>query len=210
MSPSRTFLIAAPLVWAVVLLFHPVHDPGDVYGSLRDQTTAWLTVHIATLPLIALLGAALYMLVRDLPGTAARVARLAIVPFVLFYGAAEAILGIATGVRVQQAVDASAGLRATSAEAAQALWDNPILAELLPGVGAAAWVTAATAAAIAYRRTNAPFAVSALQALSTLVALHAPPIGPFALVCFAAAVVILARRQTATGVESPAVAAHTT
>ena len=31
------FLIAAPLVWAVVLVFHPAPDPDDVYASLRDE-----------------------------------------------------------------------------------------------------------------------------------------------------------------------------
>jgi hypothetical protein len=204
MNPPRlthrtlAFLIGAPLAWAALLMFHPAHDPADVYGTLRDQTTAWLVVHIGTLPLIAVMGVALFLLVRDLPGTAARIARAAIVPFVLFYGAAEAILGVATGVHVQQG----------NADAAQTLWDTAVLADLLPAIGAVAWITAAIAAAIAYRRANAPFAVSALLALSTILALHAPPIGPFALLCFAAAVVILARRQAAPEVEGPAATAR--
>jgi hypothetical protein len=44
-------------------------------------------------------------------------------------------------------------------------------------------------------RAKAPFAVCGLLALSTLVALHGPPTGPFGLVCFAAALALPHRTQ---------------
>ena len=109
--PSRrrlAFLIGMPLAWAVLLLFHSAPDPDDLYGSLRDEVTKWQVVHLGTLVFIGLIGAALYLLVKDLPGRAARISRLAIGPFVLFYGAGEAILGVATGVLVQHANDVPA------------------------------------------------------------------------------------------------------
>ena len=187
------FLIAVPLLWAVLLLFHPAPDKDDIYGSLRNDATAYLVVHLGTIAFIGLMGYALYLLVRGVPGTAARIARMAIGPFVLFYAAGEAILGIAAGVLVQDANDSSEGPRSASAEAATTLWNNAISADLLPAIGSVAWIVAALATAVAYRRLAVPPAVPILIAVSSLVVLHAPPFGPFALVCFAAAVVLLAR-----------------
>jgi hypothetical protein len=86
------FLIGVPLTGALVLLFHPAPDPRHVHASLADQTTRWLVVHGLTLVFIGLMGAALPLLVRHLPGTAARVAGVGAAVFALFYGTGEAIL----------------------------------------------------------------------------------------------------------------------
>ena len=94
---SAPFFIGVPLAWAVVLIFHPAPDPDHIHGSLQDEVTQWLVVHCLTLIFIGLMGAALYLLMRDLHGTAAKISRIAVGPFILFYGAGEAILGIAVG-----------------------------------------------------------------------------------------------------------------
>ena len=199
------FLIGVPLAWAVLLLFHGP-GPGDegVYESLRDEASSWLIVHVGSVPFVGLMGAALYLLVRDVPGVAARISSLAIGPFVLFYAAGEAILGVATGVLVEHANDVPAGQREAAADAAQALYDASA-GELLIGVGAVAWVLAVIAAAVAYRRVGAPLAVSILLGLSAIAALHAPPTGPLGLLLFAGAVALLAYSQrAATAVEGAA------
>jgi lysylphosphatidylglycerol synthetase-like protein (DUF2156 family) len=90
------FLTAVPLVWAVVLLFHGAPDGADVYGSLRDEASRYLIVHLVSLVFLGLMGAALYLLLRGLPGRAAQISRLAIGPFVVFYVAGDAIAGVAT------------------------------------------------------------------------------------------------------------------
>jgi hypothetical protein len=66
------FLTAVPLVWAVVLLFHGAPDGADVYGSLRDEASRYLIVHLVSLVFLGLMGAALYLLLRGLPGRAAQ------------------------------------------------------------------------------------------------------------------------------------------
>jgi hypothetical protein len=43
-------------------------DPDHIHGSQQDEVTQWLVVHCLTLIFIGLMGAALYLLVRDLPG----------------------------------------------------------------------------------------------------------------------------------------------
>src|SRR5688572_18812789 len=122
------FLIGIPLAWAVLLWFHPdVPDPDNVYAGLRDDATAYQIVHVGTLIFIGLMGVALYMLVRDLPGKAARISRLAIGPFVLFYGAWETVIGLATRALVQHANEAPAGERPALSDAIQSLQDNAIV-----------------------------------------------------------------------------------
>jgi uncharacterized membrane protein YiaA len=194
LSPYRlSFLLAVPLAWAVLLMFHPAPDPSDIYGSLRDESTQWLVVHIGTLLFIGLMGAALFLLVSGLPGLAAKVSRVAAGAFVLCYGAAEAILGIAAGVLVRYANVAPENERAGVAAAIQRLWDDMISADLAATVGAVSWAVGIIGAAVALRQAGAPLAVSLLLAVSTLALLHGPPIGPVGLVFFAAAVALLAR-----------------
>jgi hypothetical protein len=108
MGPPRlggyrlAFLLGVPLAWAVLLWFHPAPDVDDIYGTLQDHVTRWIIVHLGTLLFIGLIGAALYLLVRDLPGPAATFSRVAAAGmFVLFYRAGKAILGVAVGVLVQ-------------------------------------------------------------------------------------------------------------
>jgi hypothetical protein len=206
-SPMRTprltrdrlpFLIGTPLAWAVLLWFHPdVPDPDNVYEGLRDDATTYQIVHVGTLVFIGLMGVALYMLVRDLPGKAAAISRLAIGPFVLFYSAWETVIGLATGALVQHANDSPARERPAVSDSIQALGDNAIVGEMgaLSIVGGLAWITAVIAASVAIRRAGAPVLATVLLALSLVVISHPPPIGPVGLACFAGAVLVLYHSQ---------------
>jgi hypothetical protein len=184
------FLLVVPVAWAVLLAFHAAPDADDIYGSLRDEATAFIVVHLGSIAFIALMGEALYLLLRDLPGRAAQISRLAIVPFIALYAAADAIAGLATGVLVKEANDG-----AVTADGAQALWDNFITADLLFWLGGTAWIVAAIAAAVAVRQAGARTAVVVLIGLSAIVAFHAPPPGSIGLLCFTAAVVLLVRGE---------------
>ena len=194
MRNRLAFLIGVPLAWAALLWFHPDVGPDTVYEDLRDQVSAYLIVHVGTLVFIGLMGVALYLLVRDLPGRAAAISRLAIGPFVLFYAAWEAVIGLAVGVLVQHANGVAPGERSAVSDAIQALGGNAIVGDagLLLMVGATAWVTAVVAAAVAVRQAGAPVLASVLLGLSALVVSHPPPIGPIGLACFAAAAGLLA------------------
>jgi hypothetical protein len=202
------FMVGVPLAWAVLLWFHPSTDADDIYGSLRDQVVTYQIVHVGTLIFIGLMGFALYLLVRDLPGKAAAITRLAIGPFVLFYGAWEAVIGLATGALVQHANDAPPGERAAVSDAIQSLHGNVIVGESsVAGFGGAlAWIVAVIAAAVAIRGAGAPVLATVLLVLSVVVFSHPPPIGPVGLACFAGAVLALYRSQRV-GAATPA---HTT
>lgn len=95
---TLAFLIGVPLAWAVLLLFHPGGNGEQIYQDLEENVTAMLVVHIGTMLFIPLMAAAVYLLLRGVEGNAARVSRIALVPFVIFYGVWEALQGIATAV----------------------------------------------------------------------------------------------------------------
>jgi hypothetical protein len=195
--PFVAFAIGMPLAWAVVLWFHPDVDPDRVLASLRDDVVAYQVVHVITLVGIGLIGLALYLLVRDMPGTAAKISRIAIGPFVVLYGAWETVVGLGIGALVQYANDAPAAQQAAIADTIQSIGDNAIVGDagILGLLGAAAWAVATVAAAVAYRNAGAPTLAWVLLGLSVLVASHPPPIGPIGLVCFAGAVALLARHE---------------
>jgi hypothetical protein len=192
------FLIGVPLAWAVLLLFHPIGS-GDLYDEVHDEVARWQVVHVGTIFFIGLMGLAVYLLVRDLPGTAARISRWAAAVFVLFYGAWEAVAGLAVGALVQYTNDLPAAQRSTGSDAIESVNDNAIVGDfgLLAIVGALAWITAVIAAAFAVRRAGAPLSAAVLLGLSAIVVNHPPPTGPLGLAFFAAAVVLMARAQSA-------------
>ena len=92
------FLVGVPAAWAVLLVFHPSGDVKTLYEDVHDEITAMLVVHIGTMLFIPLMGVAFYLLVRGVEGTAARICRIALVPFVVFYGAWEVLQGIGNGI----------------------------------------------------------------------------------------------------------------
>lgn len=192
------FLIGVPLAWAVLLLFHP-QGSGPLYDEVRDEVTRWQVVHVGTVFFIGLMGLAVYLLVRDLPGTAAHVSRWAAAVFVLFYGAWEAVAGLTVGALIQYTNGLPATERSTGSDAIESVNDNAIVGDfgLLNSVGALAWVTAVAAAAVAVRRAGAPLSAAVLLGLSAIVVNHPPPTGPIGLAFFAAAVLLIARAQRA-------------
>jgi hypothetical protein len=192
----RLFLVTTPLALAVVLWWHPAGGD-NVYEGVRDDVGAWLFVHTVFLLFIPLLGLATYLLLNGLRGWASAVSRVALIVFLVFYTAYEATVGVATGILVDHANGLPAGEQGVVADAIQDLNRNPILADpsislVLGGVG---WIVAMVAAAIAFRRAGAGWPVPLVLGFASLFAIHPPPIGPFGLVCFAAAAVLVERAK---------------
>ena len=205
----RLFLVATPLVLAVVLWFHP--GGGErVYEGLRDDVDAWLFVHTVFLFFTPLMAFVVFLLLSDLRSRAATVSRIALVFFLVFYTAYEVTVGVGTGVLVDYANGLPATEQAAVADAIEDYNGNAILADPVSVslvLGFFGWVVALLAAAVAFRRAGAGWAVTILVGLASLFAIHPPPIGPPALVCLAAAAVLIERwraRDAKTPALSPA------
>lgn len=202
-SPGElAFLIGVPLLWAILLLFHPGGEGTELsYADIQDKVTAWMVVHLGMMLFIPLFAAALYLLLRGVEGTAAWVSRIALVPFVIFYGAWEALQGIGVGILVDDVNGLPQVERATGADLVHDFADNVLIRNfgVFGSIGSLALITAAIAAGVALRRhAGAPLSVAALLGVSGfLITAHPPPFGPAGLVLFIAAVLLFVRSQAA-------------
>jgi hypothetical protein len=192
-------LVGAPLTLAVVLWFHPGGaDDGNIFEGVREDVDAWLFVHTVFLFFTPLLAIAAYVLIRGLTGTAATVSRVSLVFFLCFYTAYEVTVGLGSGILVKYADDRPASEQVVLADAIKHYNQNDILGDPMSvslALGLLGWVVAMLAAAVAFRSAGAGWALTVLVCLSAFIAIHPPPVGPVALVCFAAAAVLDERRR---------------
>lgn len=102
--PLVVGVTAPPLLLAALGLTHPHH---------LDGTTAdwWMTLHIVLLPIFVLLGVGHLLLLRGERDVVAWIGSLAVLVFIAFYGALDAIAGIATGTIMVRSGAASAEQR---------------------------------------------------------------------------------------------------
>jgi hypothetical protein len=199
--PSRAeivFLIGVPLAWAVLLLFHPTGDGEDFYPIVRDQVTAWITVHVGTLLFVPLIAAVVYVLLRGVEGTAAHVGRVALAPFVLFYAAWEALIGIGVGILADEVNGLSAAEQPAGAKVIEEFADSGVIRAFeLIGTGSL-FIALAAAGVALRRRAGAPLAVPVLLVLAAVpIAWHVRPFGQVGLALFIAAVLLAVRARSA-------------
>lgn len=151
---------------------------------------------------IPAMAAAILLLLRGVEGAAARVSRIALIPFVVFYSAWEALQGIGVGILVEQVNGLPAAQRGTGADLVQSFAEHALIRNLgvFGSLGSLALIVATIAAGMAlYRHANAPIAVPVLLALSGfLVTAHPPPFGPVGLALFIGAVLLVARGRAPT------------
>ena len=103
----RALFAAAVVGYVVIGVIHPAEI------EVGDATTLYIGIHLVQPFLILLLAWGVWLLVKDLPGRAAQVARVAIVPYAIAYSMFDAIAGVSLGGIVRQANDASAADAAT-------------------------------------------------------------------------------------------------
>ena len=194
------FILGVPAAWAILLLFHPGGEPDTIYLNLQDVVDRFLVVHIGMLIFIPLFAAAVYVLMRDVEGTAARVSRIALIPFVIFYGAFETLQGIGVGTLVDDLNGQSGIDQATREDLTQEFAENILFRDfgVFVSIGNVALVTSMIAAGVALRsRAGAPLSVAILLGISPfLISAHPPPYGPLGLVLFIVAVLLFLRSQS--------------
>jgi hypothetical protein len=207
------FLIGVPLAWAVLLLFHPGGE-GDIYPALRHDVTRWLVVHVGTMVFIPLLAVAIYLLVQGVENTAARVCRIALATFALFYTAWEVLMGIGTGVLVEDVNGLPVAERGTGSDLVNDFTENILVRDfgVFNAIGSLSLITATIAAGIALRRqAGVPLSVPILLGLcGFMIAAHPPPFGPIGLLIFITAVLLYARSQAVARTRAPVAQPHPT
>jgi hypothetical protein len=193
--PAVGFMVGVPLLWAILLLFHPVGD--EFYETVADALTRWLTVHVGTMLFIPLMAAVMFLLLRGMEGTAAKVSRVALAVFAVVYLVYEAVIGIGTGLLVDNLDGFPASERADLVED---YVDSPLIT-VFETLGSAGWIVAAIAAAIPLSRRadgRRSVAVVLLLTLSAVpITFHVTPFGPVGLAMFIAAILLVVRDRSA-------------
>ncbi|MDG5821203.1 hypothetical protein [Natronococcus sp. A-GB7] len=150
---GRWLLLAGtPAALGAVLWAHP---HGGAYETVATAADAWLAVHLLLLPLFALLGAVVYVLLAGFSGRTATIGRFGVAVYVVFYTAFEAIAGIATGLVVRGTGSLSGTEQAGAVAAYDAIVTSPVVG-VLALLGVAGMLVAVAALALELRRAGAP------------------------------------------------------
>jgi hypothetical protein len=200
-SPAElAFMIGVPLLWGILLLFHPGGAGDEIYLDARDVVTRFLVVHVGMMLFIPLMAVVVYLLLRGVEGTAAWVSRIALVPFVVFYSAWEVFQGIGVGILVNELNGFPQAGPALREDLVQDFAEHVLIGPfgVFGSIGSLGLIVAAIAAGIAlYRHAGAPISVPVLLAISgLLITVHPPPYGPIGLALFIIAVLIYQRSQS--------------
>jgi hypothetical protein len=189
----QAFLVGAPLAFAALLTLLPM-GTGDVFDGVSENVTRWLIVHYGGAVGFPLMALVVWLLIRDLPGRAATIARLALPVFAVFYGVYEALYGIATG--IVAGTDLSGAEREGAAKTVDAIVTSPLVGEpgVFVSVGSLAWWTAIAGAIVALKHAGVRRSALVLFGLGGLLTFHVP-IGPPALVCLSIAAYAIERRR---------------
>jgi hypothetical protein len=134
-------------------------------------------VHIGQVLLAPFLALTVLMLLRGISSLAATISRAALVVWLVFFSAYDALAGIGTGVLVREANSVEGAERASFAAAADFFWDSHLSGNRswLGVVATVAWPIVALAGAVALRQAGASWLTTAAAAVSGLFALHAGP-----------------------------------
>jgi hypothetical protein len=201
-SPEElAFLIGVPLLWAILLLFHPGGEGDTIYLDVQDNVTRFLVVHVGMMLFIPLMAVVIYLLLRGVEGTAAWVSRIALVPFVVFYSAWETLQGIGVGILANELNGLPQAEPALREDVVQDFAEHALIGpvSVFGSIGSIGLIVAAIAAGVAlYRHAGAPVSVPVLLAISgLLITVHPPPFGPTGLALFIVAVLIYTRSRSA-------------
>ena len=208
-SPAElAFLIGVPVLWAILLLFHPGGAGDEIYLDAQDVVARFLVVHIGMMLFIPLMAAVVWLLLRGVEGTAAWVSRIALVFFVVFYSAWEVLQGIGVGILVNELNGLPQASQALRADVVQDFAEHVLIGpfSVFGTIGSLGLIVAAITAGIAlYRHAGAPISVPILLAISgLLITVHPPPYGPTGLALFIVAVLIYTRSQATERAAAPA------
>jgi hypothetical protein len=171
----------APVGLGLLAAVHPIVD-----GALipDDRLWLWTLIHTLQIPLAALLGVGLMLLLDDVEGAEARIARFSVVPWVAAFAAFDGVAGLATGA-LSSYGHANPDHAAIVLGVGETLAASPIVAAVLPLTALTFALLAFGGGAIALHRIGlaAPAAVLLAGGGITWTFVH-PLVGAPAMACF--------------------------
>jgi hypothetical protein len=158
--PGRILIVfGAPIAFAITGFLHLVADGDapDIYTGLKGHAGLWIAIHVVQLLLILLLAVAIYWLIDGLTSSAARISRVALLTYLVFYSAFDAVVGLSNGLVVMY------GIELPPAEQPVLIGVSDVLANLIHQpvpltfylIGTLSWAVAVIAAAVALSQAGA-------------------------------------------------------
>jgi hypothetical protein len=188
----RGFFATAVVGYIILGAVHPAEI------KVGDDTTLYLGIHLVQPVFVLLLAWGIWLLVKDLPGRAAQVARVAIVPYAIVYSMLDAIAGVALG----QVIRDANGMSAADAAAVERMLDGGIggvdyIGMVIWVASGLTWFAMALAAAVAVKQVGGrgPMTLMVLGAAVFAVGHPFPP-GPIGIALFGLGVAWLELRRS--------------
>ena len=208
-SVGRLLVLAGPLLWALLVVFHPTPTGASEYEGIANEVDRWLLVHVGQLVLTPFMLLAVWRLLDGLSSVSAIIGRGALIVWTVFFSAYDSIQGVATGILVRYANGLAGEEQAAVAGAIEYVVRDDRLGgniSVIGFLGQGSWIVVAIAAAVALHKVGAGRAVVAATCLSVLFAIHSAPAAAGLLALFLA--LVLRERQrskSAVGAPAPAV-----
>src|SRR5260370_33346412 len=149
----RVIILGTPLALCILTFFHPGVSTG-AFEDLGPQVDWWITLHLLQLVLFCLLGLSAYLLLDGIQSTAATCSRVALAVFVIFYPAADTILGISTGILIRNSTGLPDFPRAVAAQTINTFFSGDPLANVIAALGGFGWGIGLLLAAVALLRPS--------------------------------------------------------
>jgi hypothetical protein len=180
----RVVLLGTPLALGILELGHPLLDHTNPIKMLAPIVTWWIILHLLLVPLFALMGWTIFLLLQDVHNRAATMSRYATVVYISFTIGYDTAVGLNSGILVSNAVALSSAQQTIIQQAMQQLFVNPAIIlsyYILLGAG----IVSISSAAWALSRAGVPrLPVFVLLGAILSAYSHATRFGPLGSACF--------------------------
>src|SRR5260370_42418712 len=194
----RLVLFGTPVVLILLELGHPLLDHMNPIKMLAPIALWWIVLHVLLIPMFALMGYSLFLLLQGVQSRAATISRFATVVFVAFEVGYDTAVGLNSGILVYNATALPTAQQSVVQQALQQLYGNPAIV-VSYYVFFVAGIISLFSAAWALPHGGVP-RVRLTILLGALISTysHALPYGPIATTCFliAALLIELSVRKT--------------
>jgi hypothetical protein len=184
----RLILLIPPILLMVLEWWHPAGFSKHVFPTLYPERHWWLTLHLLQLPLFALVGTAIFVLLADIHHWSATVSRVAAWFFIVYYAAFDSVAGIGLGVIFRDIQGWTPEEQAPIIRLAQLYFNDPLFGgthSWMSEFASLTWLVTALSATWALFRARRPLLPLLFLVLAGffLWRSHAYPYGPLAFLC---------------------------
>lgn len=180
----RIILLGTPLILGVLELGHPLLDRMNPIKMLAPISTWWIFLHLLLIPLFALMGYAIFILIRDINSPSATLCRYATVIYISFAIGYDALVGLASGVLASNASTLTNAQQSILLEAMHQFYISPAIT-VSGYILVMSGIVSICAAAWALYHAGVPLILVIVLLGTVLTAYsHALPFGPLGSACF--------------------------